>query len=391
MCVRIIQFVLYSLLECVVGLLLWPFNADLIAETAQVTCMDTAKNILILHAMNDLLARFQPAPWAVRGVAQTLFASYNPNARYPYSRVESVVMSDSVHVLVHWKELNNLNDAAPIVFLCPGIAGCSNSRTVKTISDVMADHGWRSVVYTRRGHGQSSLLPTEHLSACKGFPVHCDVDDMADVVKHVRMQFPNAPMLLVGFSAGANLAVKYLGTRAAESPFMCAVSVCNGHKLVPLTHDFIERPMANAIMTNALQGLLAARLAEMKQIALAKTLHLDFDKLRKTVNVREFEEMLMLPLNQQFNTLDDYYTANSCGDHMKDIRVPLLCMATSDDPLIGAELANHAVIASKTNPNIICVQTKRGGHLGWLSGWRGKWWMMDVIERFLLTANTTPY
>ena len=197
-------------------------------------------------------------------------------------------------------------------------------------------------------------------------------------------------MLLVGFSAGANLAVKYLGTRAAESPFVCAVSVCNGHELVPLTHDFVERPMANAIMTNALQSLLAARLEEMKQIALAKTLQLDFDKLRKTVNVREFEEMLMLPLNQQFNTLDDYYTANSCGVHMKYIRVPLLTMATSDDPLIGADLANHAVIASNTNPNIICVQTERGGHLGWLSGWRGKWWMMDVIERFLLTANTTP-
>jgi predicted alpha/beta-fold hydrolase len=235
-----------------------------------------------------------------------------------------------------------------------------------------------------------SLLPTGQMQS-KGFPMHCDIEDMAEVVKYVRAQFPKAPMLLVGFSAGANLAVKYLGSRADESPFIGAVSVCNGHDLVTLTHNFIKRPMANAIMTNALQRLLADRLEEVQRIAQAQNLQLDFHKMDHTTNVRHFEEMLMLPFYKQFSSLDEYYAHNSCYTAFKDVRVPLLSMATLDDPLIHPDLPNHAVHASQCNPNIICVKTKRGGHLGWLTGWRGQWWMMDVIESFLLVTSDNGF
>lgn len=49
--------------------------------------------------------------------------------------------------------------------------------------------------------------------------------------------------MLVGFSLGANLAVKYLG-EVQDHPFMAAVSACNGHELVPLTKELKNKSSA---------------------------------------------------------------------------------------------------------------------------------------------------
>ncbi len=68
---------------------------------------------------------------------------------------------------------------------------------------------------------------------------------------------------------------------------------------------------------------------------------------------------------------------------LQDITIPLLTMATRDDPLIHPNLPNHAINASKTNPNVFSVTTNTGGHLGWLTGWSGKWWQQEVVFTFL--------
>lgn len=62
--------------------------------------------------------------------------------------------------------------------------------------------------------------------------------------------------------------------------------------------------------------------------------------------------------------------------------VPLLCMSARNDPIIHPSLLRHAEAAAATNPNVLLAVTQRGGHLGWLSGWGGHPWMMDVICEF---------
>ncbi|KXZ51358.1 hypothetical protein GPECTOR_13g846 [Gonium pectorale] len=227
-------------------------------------------------------------------------------------------------------------------------------------------------------------LSPKQLMACKGFPMHCDMDDMETVARHVHSAFPSAPKLLVGFSAGANVVVKYLGLQGnKENPFVAAVSVCNGHELVPLTKEFLKRPVANTLMAQALQGLLKSKYSEVEQICTARGLHVDFRGILSTNNVRQFETELMLQLFPEFSDIDAYYAYNSCHEAFKDVSIPLLAMATCDDPLIHRDLTDHAVNASKGNPNVLSVRTNTGGHLGWLTGWNGRWWQQDVVFSFL--------
>ena len=56
--------------------------------------------------------------------------------------------------------------------------------------------------------------------------------------------------------------------------------------------------------------------------------------------------------------------------------MPLLAMNTLDDVLIPPHLVNHAIEAGASNPNVFAVVTKIGGHLAWLTGWRGRSWQV---------------
>lgn len=169
--------------------------------------------------------------------------------------------------------------------------------------------GWRAVVYNRRGHGGGSLVPSQlgssqeiscgvqplsagvelatstgpgptsplaqsdvpahghAASACKDalsseingdavgkpfqyWPKYACLDDMGRVVSHVRAAVPDAPLMAVGFSAGANLVARYAGAQGAQCCLDAAVSVCNAYNLVDATRKFTRsRPVTNAVMT----------------------------------------------------------------------------------------------------------------------------------------------
>lgn len=71
---------------------------------------------------------------------------------------------------------------------------------------------------------------------------------------------------------------------------------------------------------------------------------------------------------------------------VQDVSVPLLCMTALDDPLIPRHVPNIALEASRSNPHVISLSTERGGHLGWLTGWRGESWGMAVVMHFISTV-----
>jgi hypothetical protein len=124
------------------------------------------------------------------------------------------------------KAAEGLGTQAPLLFICHGLGGTAENGLIVRLTELAAAKGWRSVVYIRRGHAGTSLLPAvsscsatgpEDILLCekyqtpstfKVFPAHCDVDDMSAVVQHIKKQYAGAVMVAVGVSAGANLLVK---------------------------------------------------------------------------------------------------------------------------------------------------------------------------------------
>jgi predicted alpha/beta-fold hydrolase len=326
---------------------------------------------------------FTPSPWALTARAQTLFGNLNWS-HSNYSRNEYVIMPDNIQILLEWKDTIYMSSNTPIIVCLYGVAGSGKSKVAIDLTNLVFARGWRSVIYNRRGHGASSLLPiNNNESVTKIFPMHADMEDMEVVVQYIRKTYPKAPMVLVGFSVGSNAVVKYLGENNKTNPFIGGISICNGFDLVKLTKNFT--PIANLFMINAMRTLVFAKQDEINH--LASTHKINWNIIKKTNSARDFETALMLPIYNQFKTLDDFLLANSCQNALKDVAVPLLCMAALDDPLIHPDISLCGFYASQINPNIFYLATKKGGHLGWLAGWQGSSWMMTVIMQFIETIN----
>ncbi|GIL56813.1 hypothetical protein Vafri_12124 [Volvox africanus] len=248
----------------------------------------------------------------------------------------------------------------------------------------------------------------------KAFPQHADTEDFQVVLQHIRAARPQALMMAVGFSMGSNVLVKFLGEHPPASPrhtantspegsqkreegfrkdtereedpknpLAAAISVSNGYDIIEGTRNLVSsRPMADRIITAALHKLLRRRLPEVHAICAAHGLLVDFDEVLACNTIRDFERGLMLPICGH-DDLDEYYRNNNCREALMDVRTPLLCLSARDDPIIDPSLLRHAKDAAATNPHILLAVTGRGGHLGWLQGWTGKSWMMDVIVQFV--------
>ena len=156
--------------------------------------------------------------------------------------------------------------ASHLKLSCLNVHPRPRRRYLQLFTRAAVRRGYRAVVYNRRGHGGTSLLPAPlpdgpslpgdvesplgvegktdrrdcgaltdvagraegagtNAAAPKIFPKHVNMDDMEAVVSHLRASNPRAPMFLIGFSCGANLCIHYLATSGEDCPFIAAGSV----------------------------------------------------------------------------------------------------------------------------------------------------------------------
>lgn len=308
---------------------------------------------------------FTPSPWARSGRSQTVLSCLSRGHKIPYTKKEFVTMEDNVKVLLEWKDTPQMAPNAPILVVVYGMGGDGDSVVAHVTTDECVSRGMRGVVYNRRGHGQSSLLPSRRCFR------HADMDDIDCVVKHIHKTFPQAPMYAIGFSLGANVVVTYIGTQT-DHPFRAAISMSNAYDLC----KFVDTLSAetSAVLVGALRPVCKARAEEFDPS--------DRKTLMSTTCTMKFNEAL-LPLGSDVR---EHLRKSSCVQYLSSVNVPLLCMSAEDDHIIHPDLHNIIVDASKKNDKITILRTRHGGHLGWLTGWGGKRWWVDKVFDFILRA-----
>jgi predicted alpha/beta-fold hydrolase len=259
---------------------------------------------------------------------------------------------------------------APLVVICHGLAGSSENPAIVEMCNTCVARGWRAAVYIRRGHDGLTVE-----SGSKPFPQHADTDDMDDVTQWLCAQFPTAPKILMGFSAGANVVVKYIGERGARVAdiYTCSLSICNAFDIDVATK---RRVIADFLVLRFLRKLVRHNAAF---IPLSAT---DVGCVLRSKSVREFDAKLIVPL-YGYEDVSDYYRQHSSNAWVSCAHIPLLCIGSRDDPfLCQKELHAIPVTAARVNSNVIAVTTARGGHLAWLED-VGRSWLPDVVATYI--------
>lgn len=297
--------------------------------------------------------------------------------RVSYRR-EILTLSDGGQVALDWLDQDRTQDS-PVVVVLPGLLGDSQSEYVKHLVTSIVRIGAKAVVFNYRGLAGVELKTPRLYCACS-------VDDLSEVLLHVRMLYSKARIAVVGVSMGGLIVGNYLVNRTEESKSMLtAVFTISLPWNMFKGSESIDRPILNRMLGRHLTRSLCRLVG--KHEVLWNTKHdWDMDQVLRSQSIREFDARFTSK-NFGFEKLDNYYAHATLHDKLDRVQVPLLCLNAADDPFQPMEAI--PVAAASKSSHVAILVTTCGGHIGFLEGiwpFNREPYMCRLFNQFLQSA-----
>jgi len=114
----------------------------------------------------------------------------------------------------------------------------------------------------------------------------------------------------------------------------------------------------------------------------------DLSGIQQVQNVYDFDDRFTAQ-SFGFGSADNYYATQSANQYLARIRVPTLVVQAKDDPLIPFAVYDHPAFAA--NPHLRLIATEHGGHLGFISRTKPRFWLDQVLVHWVLEVrNKVP-
>jgi uncharacterized protein len=186
-------------------------------------------------------------------------------------------------------------------------------------------------------------------------------------------------VFVVGFSLGGNVALKLAGELGQTDLLAGVCAVSTPIDLAVCVRSLDRR--GNILYARRFLKRLCERV--QRKSKLTPDLY-DPSGLASVKTIWEFDDRFTAPLFG-FGSAEHYYRTQSAQRFLDAIRVPTLVIAAKDDPLVPFKMYEHA--AFQDNPALTLLPVEHGGHLGFLSRRRPRFWLdevaLDWIEKMV--------
>jgi len=244
----------------------------------------------------------------------------------------------------------------PLVLICHGLQSNTDSPLTKDMAISFNNVGMDVAAINFRGcSGEPNRTPMGyHLSY---------TDDLEFMVQRIAKQFPGRSIYLSGFSLGANVVTKFLadiGTKATTDYNICGAAV-NAVPFDLTKTQAINRPgFSGSVYGDRLVESLRNRVYESMDAGIEY--NFTREELAKCKNCKEFDNLVVCSVYEDFEDADDYHRKSSTYDRLHEVMVPQFMLQARDDPFFaGATLpVNDRNLACKIK------YTKHGGHCGYV-------------------------
>jgi predicted alpha/beta-fold hydrolase len=246
------------------------------------------------------------------------------------------------------------NDKSKVVILCHGLEGNTESRYMKGMSTIFSENNWSVCAYNYRG---CSGEPNRQLRA-----YHSGATDDLDLVIQRVLSKNYTEIVLVGFSLGGNLVLKYTGENGQNihTNIKKTVAISTPCHLES-SSDEINRPR-NLIYLKRFMRKLRTKVVSKKELLIKNGF--DYDALYNAKSFIEFDE-LFTSKAQGFKDRIDYYTKASALQFIPNIAIPTLLINAQDDSFLSSEC--FPITEAKTNDHFYLEMPKYGGHVGFMT------------------------
>lgn len=339
---------------------------------------------------NGILAQpVQPSLWV--GTRGTIASSMALIAGRPHRRTdrhvrfrEILTMAiDGATLALDWEMLANTHKDPqqyilkgpidkPVVLILHGINNDSNAGYIRALQRTMTDRGHIAVGMNFRGCGGVPLsTPRGYNGAYTG--------DLRCVVQSIQARLANPsdiPVFLTGHSLGANLVAKYLGEEGLSGtlPECIAGGACLGNPLEIHSKNNMHTPWKQ-ILAWGVKLDLALQWQTYRKIMVYPEVKRAIWNALKASHIHEVDEALC-PITLRndpyypfatsigYKNGEEYWDDASSYKYIRHINVPLLKIIAGDDKVVYHSF-QRKLTHNIMNPNIMSVETKCGGHLGW--------------------------
>ncbi|MDX1490961.1 MAG: alpha/beta fold hydrolase [Pseudohongiellaceae bacterium] len=313
-----------------------------------------------------------PTPWWLpERHTQTLWRRFARTTRVHRLR-ERFTLSDGDFV-----DLDHLCAASgdvekPLVVLLHGLCGSSDSAYIHSTQALLHSNGYDSVGVNYRGcSGEVNNRARAYHSGA--------TDDVTEIVVHLYSQ-AKRPIVLIGFSLGANIALRYLFEHPSSSVVQAAIAVST-----PFSLAKCSRALTKGLSKSYGQYFkrqLVADLNRKKRHFKNTGNHAELEKLNALgdlstlTDLWDFDDRVTAPLHG-FKDADDYYSRCSSGLVLDKIAAPVHLIQSANDPFIPIE----ALPDASTLPDHIRLQcTDNGGHVGFPHRDEKQWLEKQILE-----------
>ncbi len=254
------------------------------------------------------------------------------------------------------------------VILVHGLEGSSDAGYARSLSYASLQAGWTAHRFNMRSCGG-----TEHLSG--GTLYHSgQTSDLLAVLRQIK---GDVPLFLAGFSLGGNVVLKLAGELGDHAKELIAgvAAVSTPIDLAACAERLGRR--SNFIYNRRFLSRLKQRIRLKEQLAPGSFRLADLDTVK---SIYEFDDKFTARAFG-FGTADNYYATQSSNQFLERIRVPALLVQAKDDPLIPFAVYDHP--AFKRNPYLRLLAVEHGGHLGFLSKSKPRFWLDRVLIEWM--------
>lgn len=251
-----------------------------------------------------------------------------------------------------------------LVIISHGLEGSSERHYTKGMAVHFFKHGWDALAWNCRGcSGEINRLPR--------FYHHGATEDLAAVVDHALRKNYNH-IVLVGFSMGGSMTLKYLGEQTRPREIKSAITYSVPCDLGSSASE-LDKPDKKFYLKRFLKKLEKKIRTKANQFPTLLTAQ-GFETI---TSFREFDTRYTAPLHG-FADANDFYSRASCYPYLPNIQIPALIVNAENDPFLPR--ACYPTGLAQHHTHLHLEIPARGGHVGFSLAGKTNWMETRALE-----------
>ena len=325
----------------------------------------------IVSQMKSIIHPYFPTPWLISSDIQTVWGMrYRPSSTMKCER-EEFDFPDGGCTVLDWFKPKEYEEGAPVVIVVHTMGGGTREPCTNNICESCTKKGWLAVVANQRGCSGARMKTARMYDG-----LH--IDDLQNIIKHVKEVYHPKDIFMVGFSMGAYLTAEYSLVDGSITACCCVSHTYNA----VVASDILEKNKKNRKLY---MPIIVAKLKHQ----IEKNQFIDADvkaAVKKAVTLSDFGEAFTAKHAGVENNLE-YCQRVSVAQKIPGMKCPVMFIGSDDDPFTAKRLMPLKEVVK--SENVVFVETKEGGHVSFCEGLDGKRsYAEDVaIEWFEIAAK----